>query len=60
MNYDIGKNALLNIKKEIIKMSEILDSNKYKPIYGRFLLDFPQTKLVAYLLEVAYFYNENV
>lgn len=58
--YGLSDNILIEVKKEITKMKEVLDKNRYKPIYGRFITDYPteNSELVDYLLEISVFYKK--
>lgn len=58
-DFDLSKSALVNIKMELEKMYEIMDKSKYEPSYSRFLLDYPETELIEYLINVAYLYKQN-
>lgn len=59
-NYqDIDISLLINTKDELIKMINILDKSIYKPIYPRFILDYPSSStLIDYLINIAYEYNK--
>jgi len=35
-----------------------MDKSKYQPSYSRFLLDYPDTQLTRYLIEVSYLYEK--
>lgn len=51
--------ALQQVMVELIKMVKTLDSKKYSPSYGRFLLDWPDNNgLVDYLLDVSHKYKK--
>ena len=56
---EISLDVLLSIKKEIVKMQNVLDSSKYMPTYGRFLVDYPdESGLVDFLLRVSQEYKK--
>jgi hypothetical protein len=55
---NISKSALLNIKYELEIMTKILDKHKYLPAYSRFLLDYPESDLINFLIETAYLYKQ--
>ena len=55
---DLSKSALLTIKSELEKMQATMDKSKYQPSYSRFLLDYPDTPLTRFLINVAYMYKK--
>lgn len=57
-SYDLSKSALYNIKSELEKMLNTMNKSKYQPSYSRFLLDYPETELTKYLIEVSYLYKQ--
>ena len=57
-NCNLSKSALFKIKLELKKMLVIMDKSKYQPSYSRFLLDYPDTQLTRYLIEVSYLYKK--
>jgi len=58
--YGLSDEILLKVRNEIEKMKKTLDKNKFKPIYGIFITDYPAANenLINYLLEVSYFYKK--
>jgi len=55
---DLDEACLLQVRSELVQMRDTLDSSKFRPGYGRFLLDWPDEHgLVAYLIDVAYQYK---
>ena len=56
-DFELSKSALINIRMELERMYEVMDNSKYEPSYSRFLLDYPETELINYLIDIAYMYK---
>lgn len=58
--YGLGDEHFIEIRNELRKMKQILNKNEYKPIYGRFIIDFQRIdkNLLDYLLEISDFYEK--
>lgn len=56
--YELSKSFLINVKSELEEMNKFNDKSKYQPSYPRFLLDYPETDLINYLIEVSYLYKQ--
>ena len=58
--YGIYNRILKEIKTEIEKMKQILNKDKFSPIYGKFITDIPYAdeKLINYLLNISTFYKK--
>lgn len=55
---DLNIPVLHQVREEIEQMKTALDKSKFQPIYGRFILDWPDDHgLVEFLLNVAQRYN---
>jgi hypothetical protein len=55
---DLSLPLLTKVRDELEKMLEALSPSKYRPTYGRFILDWPDEHgLVGYLTEVGYQYG---
>ena len=57
---DLNLEVLANVRQELEKMAATLDSARYSPSYGRFLLDWPDEHgLVDYLLTAGQEYRRS-
>ncbi len=60
--FGIFKSDFIQIKKELEKMLEYLNKEKFSPMYGKFLLDIRVNsegeKFIDYLLEISSFYKK--
>ena len=56
----VRREHLVQIKREIKKMKQILNKEEYKPNYSRYLLDFQYAdeNLTDYLIEISSFYKK--
>jgi hypothetical protein len=58
---DLNISILLKVKQEILIMGQVLDSSKFVPIYGRFIIDYPgDNGLIDYLAGVSHEYKKHV
>jgi len=55
--YALSESMLLNIKIEVEIMLQKMNKDEYSPSYPKFLLDYPITELIDYLIETAYLYK---
>lgn len=55
---DLSVEVLQNVRQELERMSATLDSGKYAPSYGRFILDWPDEHgLIEALLQASQDYQ---